>query len=394
MELDLPTLMAVEAFIVAISSLTLIAACPAGPDSRGRWWWVTGGLTMTLALALILVGFARSSDTFAVAANIIFCLSAAFYWTGARVFSGRRPVYPLIAAGSLAFAALCYLPPLAAADTVLPEINLGLTAAYLLAGGFEFATSRERLFARLPLAILFFLHGFLLAFGSVESIFQELPFLKLVALLSWFGAIHFESIIFSTGTTAFAIVLVRSRAEMRHRLVAESDGLTGVMTRRAFFEAGVPAVAGHKGKHLPVAVAVVDLDHFKSINDRFGHAMGDAVLKRFGELARSMLRDGDLVGRLGGEEFALLLPETGLPQALEIVERLRAAFEAEGAVIDGVAVGATLSAGVATGSPDSTLDAMLGNADEALYAAKARGRNQVERAPSRRDGRPALTRVA
>ena len=166
------------------------------------------------------------------------------------------------------------------------------------------------------------------------------------------------------------------------------------MTRRAFFEAGVPAVAGHKGKHLPVAVAVVDLDHFKSINDRFGHAMGDAVLKRFGELARSMLRDGDLVGRLGGEEFALLLPETGLPQALEIVERLRAAFEAEGAVIDGVAVGATLSAGVATGSPDSTLDAMLGNADEALYAAKARGRNQVERAPSRRDGRPALTRVA
>jgi diguanylate cyclase (GGDEF)-like protein len=386
--------MIVEAFIVAVSGLALLAACPGGPDSRGRWWWVSGGVVMAFALALILVSFATSREVYAAIANVIFLISAAFYWTGARVFSGRRPIYPLIPIGGLFFALINFMPPLEVSSTALPEISLGISAAYLLAGGVEFLRSVERSFARLPLAVLFFVHGVLLSFGCVESILEEVPFLRLVALHSWFGLAHFESIIFAIGTTAFAIVLVRERAEIRHRRVAESDGLTGVMTRRAFFEAGAAAVAENKDKPLPVSVAVIDLDQFKAINDRFGHAMGDAVLKHFAELARSMLRHGDLVGRIGGEEFALLLPETSLADALEIVERLRAAFETECRDVDDVAVGATLSAGVATGSSDSTLDAMLGGADAALYEAKAQGRNRVGRAPARRDGRPPLIRVA
>lgn len=394
MELDLPTLMIVEGFIVVVSGLALIAACPSGSDSRGRWWWVSGALAMALALGLTLTGFETSREIYASVANIFFLLSAAFYWSGARVFSGRRPILALIPAGALIFAVIDLVPPLQVSRTALPEISLGISAAYLVAGGGEFLRSAERSFARLPLAGLFLLHGVLISFGCVESILEDIPFLRLIALHSWFGLVHFESIIFAIGTTAFAIVLVRERAEARHRRVAESDGLTGVMTRRAFFEAGAAAVAEKKDRPLPVSVAVIDLDHFKTINDRFGHAMGDAVLKRFAALARAMLRKDDLVGRIGGEEFALLLPETALADALEIVERLRSAFEADCAVVDDVAVGATLSAGVATGSPASTLDAMLGGADAALYEAKAQGRNRVGRAPAHRDGRPPLIRVA
>jgi len=131
------------------------------------------------------------------------------------------------------------------------------------------------------------------------------------------------------------------------------------------------------------SLVVFDLDRFKSINDGFGHAVGDAVLRRFGQTVHTMLRADDTLGRIGGEEFVLLLPKTDIANSIQIAERVRAAFEAEGKVVDGVAVGATVSAGVATARPDSTVQSLLIAADAGLYEAKACGRNRVERAPAK-----------
>ena len=131
----------------------------------------------------------------------------------------------------------------------------------------------------------------------------------------------------------------------------------------------------------PVTLLMFDLDKFKSINDRFGHGVGDSALKVFAHVASSSVRSTDVFGRLGGEEFAAIIPEE-TDGAIQVAERLRLAFQEAGIVIDGHEIGATVSIGVATSYaavPD--LDALLLRADEALYAAKNGGRNRFHIAP-------------
>jgi diguanylate cyclase (GGDEF)-like protein len=136
----------------------------------------------------------------------------------------------------------------------------------------------------------------------------------------------------------------------------------------------------------PVSLLMFDLDKFKSINDRFGHAVGDAVLKVFAEVARTSMREDDILARFGGEEFAAIVP-ANLEVACRIGERLRAAFEAAGVTIAGHAMGATVSIGVAVSlGPVSHIEPLMEQADAALYRAKNGGRNRVhadtEQAPS------------
>jgi diguanylate cyclase (GGDEF)-like protein len=120
-----------------------------------------------------------------------------------------------------------------------------------------------------------------------------------------------------------------------------------------------------------------DLDHFKKINDRFGHAVGDRALQTFARTAAARLRATDVIGRLGGEEFAAILPGTSLLSAAVAAERVRVAFEAAAIEIDGLPIGGTVSIGAAaTELPDCDIDVLLEQADKALYAAKASGRNR------------------
>ncbi len=125
----------------------------------------------------------------------------------------------------------------------------------------------------------------------------------------------------------------------------------------------------------PVSVLMFDLDHFKSINDRFGHPFGDEVLRTFASTASSSLRAGDLVGRFGGEEFVAMLPGN-LAEASIAADRVRLAFQAAASVVSGQKVDATVSIGVASGGID--VPGLIASADVALYRAKANGRNRVE----------------
>jgi diguanylate cyclase (GGDEF)-like protein len=131
------------------------------------------------------------------------------------------------------------------------------------------------------------------------------------------------------------------------------------------------------GRAKPVSVLAFDLDNFKSINDRFGHAVGDDVIRVFAWVANSSIRSSDFVARLGGEEFAVIL-SGGLDEGIQVAERVRVAFENAGRAISGRYVGATVSVGVAAHPAPTNIDALLARADEALYAAKAAGRNRVE----------------
>jgi diguanylate cyclase (GGDEF)-like protein len=170
-------------------------------------------------------------------------------------------------------------------------------------------------------------------------------------------------------------------ANLRNLAVAEiraaTDGLTGLPNKRAVTDAMKRLFAQASTTTSPLALLLIDLDHFKQINDKWGHPVGDQVLANVGAVLRSVLRAGDFAGRNGGEEFAVLLPDTGIPAALEIAERIRAAVA--GISVSGADVSVTASLGV-VGFPDhgTALDRLERLADAALYIAKREGRNRVE----------------
>jgi diguanylate cyclase (GGDEF)-like protein len=166
--------------------------------------------------------------------------------------------------------------------------------------------------------------------------------------------------------------------ELQLRLCADKDSLTGVYTRRAFKDEARRMVALALRHHRPLSVISLDLDYFKHTNDTLGHAAGDQVLVRTVAGCSAQLRESDVIGRLGGEEFSILLPGTDQTGAMEVAEKLRLAIEANEIPIDKKTIKATASFGVAAmNSSARDMETLLEQADKALYEAKAAGRNRV-----------------
>ncbi|THF62193.1 sensor domain-containing diguanylate cyclase [Pseudothauera rhizosphaerae] len=175
-------------------------------------------------------------------------------------------------------------------------------------------------------------------------------------------------------------ITVRKLQEHELQRLASTDPLTGASNRRVFMERLSLELARVRRYGKQAALLMLDLDHFKQINDRHGHAAGDATLRSFTTLAQRTLRQTDTLGRLGGEEFAVLLPETDEEQAAELAERVRGRLAAEGIAFGDEAIRVTVSIGIAQlETTDTTPDTVLARADEALYRAKQGGRNRVER---------------
>ncbi|MDQ0840158.1 diguanylate cyclase (GGDEF)-like protein [Sphingomonas faeni] len=172
------------------------------------------------------------------------------------------------------------------------------------------------------------------------------------------------------------------RLEEALRVLASTDHLTGALNRRAFQLAFRSEVARCRRYGVALSLVMLDLDHFKRVNDTYGHQAGDEVLKETSSLIRSSLRESDIFGRLGGEEFALLLPHTDLDQGTVLAERLRKAIADKPVNVGSALVRITTSVGITTcRSQTDPIDTMMRRADEALYAAKADGRDRVVSIP-------------
>jgi diguanylate cyclase (GGDEF)-like protein len=193
----------------------------------------------------------------------------------------------------------------------------------------------------------------------------------------WVAVYAIEIVLYVVGAAFVVLVLAKDRTVRHYKLAAATDPLTELLNRRGFFEAAGEIMVRRRATKEPVSVLAFDLDHFKSINDRFGHNAGDATLRLFSRVVRKTMRAGDVVGRLGGEEFVALLPNT-LAEAGIAAERVRRAFAAASNVADGSHVAATVSIGVACGSAHAEIDMLMSRADVALYRAKSNGRDRVE----------------
>lgn len=182
-----------------------------------------------------------------------------------------------------------------------------------------------------------------------------------------------------TLTCACLVLVVRQRLFPELLNLAQTDALSGVMNRRAFLEAVAYRLEQVAGTAQPAVVALIDVDHFKQVNDTFGHAAGDEVIRAIAAVLEHGVRRSDLVGRLGGDEFALWL-EVSAPQARQLLERLRSRVAGQPIVLaDGQRLPITLSIGMATsgGSFGNRLQELLAAADASLYVAKDQGRNRV-----------------
>lgn len=186
-----------------------------------------------------------------------------------------------------------------------------------------------------------------------------------------------ERIVFAANLSAIAIENHQVRNELERQ--AHSDYLTGLDNRRHFLEQAENELIRTLRYDRDLSILMIDIDHFKQVNDTYGHKVGDIVLQKFADVCRATLRNIDVIGRIGGEEFAVLLPEAGREQAMDAAERLRAALACAQVTLDsGLPLHFTASLGVITlEEKDTNIDMLLNQADQALYRAKDQGRNRV-----------------
>ena len=200
------------------------------------------------------------------------------------------------------------------------------------------------------------------------------------------GSRVFMSQLFVTGVLLMLLALAQREdrlrrqqfaAELQLRALAASDPLTGTANRRAFFAQAEQEMARVRREEEPLSVVMFDIDHFKRVNDRYGHRFGDHVLQAVVDRARHRLRPFDLLARTGGEEFAILLPGADHAEAARVAERIRNGVSRMAIPHAQGAVPVSISMGVSTWRPGEGIDATLGRADDRLYAAKQAGRDQL-----------------
>ena len=380
MNLDLHTLFLVTIYVEAILGLLLLFVWAQNLALRAVCWWGFAHLLRLASIALFGM-YGQIPDLISVdLANALLFTAFAVTWTGARVFDGRpvEPVY--LVTGAVLWLLICRLPVLADDNNLRSLIASGIITAYTWLTAYEFWRGRdEPLVSRWPAVLMLFAQGALfllrtpmlalLPASSGDSLFGSV----------WMTVLSSESLLLTISEAFILLAMAKERTELRHRTAAMVDPLTGIANRRSFLQDAALAAKRHIGNPRPVAVLLIDLDRFKSINDSFGHAVGDRVLAMFAEAARKSMRGSDLIGRFGGDEFAAMLVETNREKAIEVAERIRATFAQMTHDVDGHQVGATVSIGLVH-CLERTLDIpeLLTQADHALYCAKERGRNRVE----------------
>jgi diguanylate cyclase (GGDEF)-like protein len=254
-----------------------------------------------------------------------------------------------------------------------------IAPVFFIAAGVLLQRRKERLAARWPLGAVLILHGLMNTVGLIEEVSRGALPTGIPSFSNWYGLIHIESMIYFIGSALFMVALLKERSETHHRIASLTDSLTGLQNRRAFLYTSQRMLERGRRAGTPSTVLAIDLDRFKAVNDTFGHAVGDRVLQVFAEVAQKNLRPSDIIGRLGGEEFAVLLPRTHTREAVEIADSIRERFAEAARIIDGHNISGTLSVGVAVVfGVEKTIAEALERADAGLYRAKLNGRNRIE----------------
>jgi len=377
MSLDTSTLYFIATMIAAMLGVMLLVFGK-NENIPALKWWGSAYLLGAASVALWTLAGNALGGSLSLALNAVGFVACGMVWNASRVFHGRKPIWPGLVLGAMAWiAAVVTLPP--AASVLRMTIGAGIVAVYAAMTATELWTERRRpLQGRWPTIAVPVMHGFVLMLPILLGDLLH-PHDDKFAGSIWVTGFSVELILYAVGTVFVIFMLVSERTVSVHKNAASMDPLTGMFNRRGFSEISSRLIEREAKAGRPVTAMIFDIDHFKSINDRFGHPAGDEILKLFATVVINTLRISDLSGRIGGEEFAALLP-CSLEDGVLAAERVREAFANSGIVVEDGPVDTTVSIGVAGGPAGTELEVLLAAADTALYQAKRSGRNRVEAA--------------
>jgi len=380
MSFEVNTLFLLTIDVEAILGLLLLLVWIQNSRVYAVAWWASAYLMRSLSVMLYGL-YGSVPDLISIdLANVLLFSSFGVTWNGARVFNGREALPGSLMAGAALWLVVSHWPGTEGSTDFRGQISAMIIATYAWATAYEFWRGRnEPLVSRWPAISLFFTHGALFLLRTPLTALLRGKDADAVLSSAWLSVLSLEAFLMTIATAFILLAMSKERTELRHKTAAMIDPLTGLLNRRAFVQDGETLLQQQIARDRPIGVLLVDLDNFKSINDRFGHPVGDKVLQIFAKTARGCLRQTDLVGRLGGEEFIVVLADAGHDNAFLVADRLRNAFAANAAVVDGQALYSTMSIGVSVIlDPRQNLSDLMTLADQALYLAKARGRNRVE----------------
>jgi diguanylate cyclase (GGDEF)-like protein len=376
MHLDLLTLVAMGSFNAICAGTVLLVAWSQNRKILTLALWGLAYIIGAAGIASLMLAATLNQPAWALFGSMSLALAPGLVWKAARTFDAKPAQLSFAFLGAVVVGIAGTVPGL---RFVAGSLSLLFSAVYMLAAAASLWLGRnEMLKARWPLIVLTALHAVVLLIGLYGNLNGSLGLGELPPVMSLFGFIHFESIVFNLGTAVFVLALVKERSEAASERNARIDSLTGIANRAAFMEAAGRLLELCRRESAPVSVIMCDLDRFKTINDTHGHAIGDAVIKKFSEISTDTLWPNDVFGRIGGEEFAMVLPRASIEAAQARAERIRASFAEACYLIEDCQVNATVSCGLSVSeNAEETLSELLKNADLALYRAKTEGRNRV-----------------
>jgi diguanylate cyclase (GGDEF)-like protein len=377
MSLDSMTLYFVATMVAALLGAMLLFFGKQESNPALKWWG-TAYLLGAASVALWTLASNSLGEMLSLALNAVGFVACGMVWNASRVFHGRKPNLPGLVLGAIAWiAAVMMLDPHASAMRL--TIGAGIVAIYAALTAHELWSERRKsLKRRWPAIAVPVLHGFVLMLPIVLGDLLRPDDDKFTSSI-WVTIFSIELVLYAVGTVFVIFMLVSERRVSTHRTAAAMDPLTAMFNRRGFAEACSRVIEREAKAGRPVTVLIFDIDHFKRINDSFGHPAGDEILKLFAAIVVSNLRISDISGRIGGEEFAALLP-CGLEEGVFVADRVREAFATSGITCEDGPIDTTVSIGVAGGPAGTELEVLLAAADTALYQAKRGGRNRVEAA--------------
>lgn len=375
--LDIGTLFVIAICVTSLLGMFLLFAYLQDRIAALAWWaaaYLIGGASGAIWwFGDPVVPFLPAGST-----SALLFVAVGMIWSASRLFHGRPISWGGMFLGAGSWLAACTVPAFADSPAYRVIASSLIVGIYTFLIAVELWSERRKpLLRRWPAIFVPMLHGAIFLFPMLLATFSinigggEAP------TTGWVAVFAIEVLLYVVGAAFMVLVLAKDRTVRAYKAVAATDPLSGLLNRRGVFEAAAVLMNANKARMQPVSVLAFDLDRFKSINDNFGHATGDMVLRLFAEVARKTMRAGDLIGRLGGEEFVAIIPGT-LAEAAIAAERVRTAFAEETHAPGGCGIPATVSVGVACGSANAALDLLIARADAALYRAKANGRNCIE----------------
>jgi len=377
MSLDATTLTFAGGFVTFLGGLFLLAYWWQDRAAWAAFWWALANCGLGTGITLLALRSVLPFYVSNITAPLLLDLCAVLAFVAARVFN-RGSIDPYrVVASVAAWVTLLIITGIFTREQFAAALGVGISGGLYAAAAVEFWLGRtEKLPGRK--SIMGILASFSISLFLLALQFATASKYSPAAAMSLLGVINFVGFLYALGVTTFLIIMLKGRNEEKYRVSALVDPLTGLGNRRAFMDRAQRMFDRHGHDASPVALLAFDLDRFKRINDTFGHATGDQVLRVFADVLSSALRSSNIVARIGGEEFVAVVPGASDEAAVAIAGRIANAFQNAAQFLDGQKVEATVSAGVATnGGRMCNVADVLASADGALYQAKNAGRNRV-----------------